>query len=61
MKLYVSDIVEYYIYTIIGHSGNADKTDFSFHIVQCWHACEVDKENCVLPMVMYCSGMMYKY
>ena len=31
------------------------------YILQCWSACEVDKDNRALPMVMYFSGMIYKY
>ena len=30
-------------------------------MLQCWHACAVDKYNKDLPLVLYCSDMMYKY
>ena len=61
MKLYVSDIVESYKYTIIGHLGNTGTVDLLLHIVQCWCACAVDKGNCDLSIVIYCSGILYKY
>ena len=31
------------------------------HIVQCWCACAVEKYNQSLPLVLYCSGIMYKH
>ena len=43
MKLYVSDIVEPYKYTIVGYLVNAGTADFLPRIVQYWSACEVDK------------------
>ena len=61
MKIYVSNIVESYKDTIIGHFGNADTADLILHIVQCGRACEFDKENCDLPRVFYCSGIVCKY
>ena len=30
-------------------------------MVQCWIKFAVDEEKWYLPMVLYCSGMMYKY
>ena len=51
-KLYVSNAVESYKCTIIGHLGNAGTSCLLFRIVQCWRACAVDKENWALPMVM---------
>ena len=55
MKLYVSDIAESYNNTIICHLGNLVTKYLLLHILQCWHACEVDKYNCDLSMVLYCS------
>ena len=40
---------------------NTVTADFLLHIVQCWHTCLVYKDNWDLPMVLYCSVMMYKY
>ena len=37
MKIYVSDIVESYIDTIIGNLGNAGTADLLLHLAQCWH------------------------
>ena len=61
MKLYVSNIVESYEDTIIGSLENVGIVYLLLHIVKCLRACAVDKENRYLPIVMYCSGMMYKY
>ena len=52
MKLYVSNIAESYKDTIIGHLVN---------LVIAQRAYVVDKENQPLPMVLYCSVMMYTY
>ena len=41
--------------------GNPGTEDLLLHIVQCWHACAVNEENQDLPLVLYCSHMMYKY
>ena len=61
MKLYVSDIEESFKDTFIGHLGNSGTSDLVLHTVQCWRVCSVDEENRALPMVLYCSGMIYKY
>ena len=55
------DIEESYKETIIGHLGNSVTAYLLLHIVQCWCVCEVNEENQVLPMVLYCPHMMYKY
>ena len=31
------------------------------HILQCWRACALYEENQAIDMVLYCSGVMYKY
>ena len=61
MKLYVSYIEEQYKDTIIGHLGNSGTAYLILHRVQCWCACAVIEENRALPMVMYCSHIIYKY
>ena len=61
MKLYLPDIKESYKDTIIGHLRNSGTTDLLLRIVQYLRACAVDEEKRALPMVLYCSGMMYKY
>ena len=61
MDLCVSDIVESYKDTIIGNLGNKGTEDLLLYILQCWRAFEFDKENSDLPIVMYCSVIMYKY
>ena len=61
MKLYVSNIEESYKGTIIGLLVNPGTSDLLLNIVQCWRACSVNEENRALPMVLYCSKMMYKY
>ena len=61
MKFYVSDIQESYKYIIIVHLENSGTEDLLLHIVQCWRACAVYEDKQGLPMVLYCSGMMYKY
>ena len=61
MKLYVSDIVESYKDTIIGNLVNSGTACLLIHTVQCCSVCAVDKDNFDLPIVIYCSGMMYKY
>ena len=61
LKLYLSDIWELYKDTIIGHLVNSGTVDLLLHILKSWSACEVDEEKWALPMVLYFSGMMYKY
>ena len=61
MKLYVYDIEESYKYTIIIHLENTGTVDLLLHIVHCWSTCAVDEEKYAVPVVLYCSGMMYKY
>ena len=61
MNPYVSDIVKSYKNTVIGYLQNAGTSHFLLHIVQCYHACEFDEDNQSLPVVIYCSDMMYKY
>ena len=61
MNLYVSNIEEWYKDTIIVHMGNSDTAYLLLHIVQCWCAWAVNKETQALPMVLYCSHMVYKY
>ena len=60
MNIYVSNIVESNKDSIIGNLGNSGKAYLSLHIDQCWRAFSVDEENQDLPIVLYCSGMMYK-
>ena len=43
------------------HLGNSGTEYWLLHIVQCWSPCELDEEKWDLPMVLYYSGMMYKY
>ena len=45
----------------MGHLVNSGTADLLFQIVQCWRACEVNEEGQDLPMVIYCSGIMYKH
>ena len=45
MILYVSDIEESYIDTIIGHLINSGTAHLLLHIVQCWCACAVDEKK----------------
>ena len=52
MKLYVSNIVESYKDSIIGHLVNSGTSDFSLNMVQCWRACTVYEKNRDLSMVM---------
>ena len=54
----MSDIEESYKDTIISHIEYSVTSDLLLHIVQCWIACEVNKENQDLPMVLYRSHMM---
>ena len=61
MELCVLDIVESCKNTIIGHIGNIGTEYFLLHIVHYWRARELDKENWVLLIVIYCSGMLYKH
>ena len=61
MKLYVSDTEYSYKDTIIGNMGNSGTEYLSLHIVQCWRTCAVNKDNKALPLVLYCSHMMYNY
>ena len=61
MKLYVSNIEESYKDTVIGYLGNSGTEDLSLHIIQCWFSCVVGKEKRSLPMVLYCSVIIYKY
>ena len=61
MKLYVYDIVGSYKDSIIGHLRKSGTEDLLLHIVQCWRWGVFDKQNRYFPIVMYCSGMMYKY
>ena len=61
MKLYVSDILESYKYTIIGNLVNSGTVDLLLNLVQCWRECAANEENQTLPLFLYCSHMMYKY
>ena len=61
MKFYVSDIVEYYEDSIIGHLGNSGTAYLLLHILQCWLECAVYEDDWYIPMVLYCSVIMYKY
>ena len=40
---------------------NSVTADLLLQIVQCWNACAVDEEKLALHIVLYCSGIMYKY
>ena len=55
------NIDESYKDTIIGHLGNSGTVYLVLQIVQCWRACAVDEDKRVLTMVLYCSGIVYKY
>ena len=59
MKLYVSDIEESYKDTTIGNMENSGTSYLLLHIVQCWRTCAANEENQALPMVLYCSHIMY--
>ena len=61
MKLYVTNIEDSYKDTIIGHLLNPGTSDLLVHIVNYWRACAVNEENWYLPIVLYCSHMMYQY
>ena len=61
MKIYVSDLEESFKRTIIGHLGNSGTEYLLLHIEQGWRKCAVDEEKPAIPMVLYCSGMVYKY
>ena len=61
MKLYVSNIEESYKDTIIRNLVNSGTADLLLHMVKCWPAYAVNKENQALPLVLYCSHTMYKY
>ena len=61
MMFYVSNTVESYKDTIIGNLRNVGTSYFLLQIVQCWHACVVDKENWDLSMDMFFSGITPKY
>ena len=61
MKVYVFDNEESYKCKIIGHLGNSVTAYVLLHIVQCWHECAVIEEDQAIPVVMYCSHMMYEY
>ena len=61
MNLYVFNIKESYKDVIIGHLGKSGTADLLIQVVQCWHACAVYEEKRDLPVVLYSSGMMFKY
>ena len=61
MKLYLSNIEESYKDTIVGHFGNSCIEDLLLNITQCWRACVVVEYKWNLPILLYYSGMMYKY
>ena len=61
MNNYVSEILEAYKDRIIGYLRNSGTADLLLYIVQCWYTCAVDEENQALPVVIYCSSIMYKY
>ena len=61
IKTYVSAIVKLYEDTIIGYLRESDTTQLLLRIVQCCHLCDVDEDNFALPVVLYCSAMMYWY
>ena len=42
----------------MGKSGTAD---LLLQIVQCWCEYAVNEENKDIPLVLYCSGVMYQY
>ena len=54
MKLYVFNIEDSYKDTIIYHIVNSGTADLLLHMVKCWPACAVNKENQALPLVLYC-------
>ena len=55
------NFVESYEDRIIDHLGNAGTSDFLIHVVQWRCACESDKDNSSIHMVIYSSGIMYEY
>ena len=61
LKPYVSDILESYKDTRVVILGNTGTVYFLLQIVQCRSACAVDDDNWSLPVVLYCSEIMYKY
>ena len=57
----MSGIVESYKYTIIRKLRKSGTPYLLLHMDQYWCACSVDKDKQDLPMIMYCSSIMYKY
>ena len=57
----MSNIEKSYRDTIIVYLVNLGTSYLLLHIVQCCRACAVDEERRAIPMVLYCSGTMYKY
>ena len=46
---------------ILSNLVNLGTVDLLLHILQSWVACVVDEKKWSLIMVLYCSGIMYKY
>ena len=53
--------MESYKDTIIGHLVNTGTAYLLPPIVKCWCSCAVDKYKWYIPMVLYCSYIMYTY
>ena len=53
--------MELYKDSIIGNLCKSSTEAFLLHIIQCWSTYEADEENKDIPMVLYCSGILYKY
>ena len=45
----------------MGYLENSGTADLLLEMVQCWRVCAVNKKNQALPIVLYCSHMMYQY
>ena len=41
--------------------GITGADDLLLHMIKFWRACAVDEDNRAITMVLYYSGMMYKY
>ena len=52
IKLYLYNIDILYKDTIIGNMGNSGTVDLLLHVVYCWLACAVNKENQAITFVL---------
>ena len=52
MNIYVSDSLELYKDTFIGHLENTVAVYLLLHLVQCWYEFDVDESNQAIPVVL---------